>query len=363
MSAPPAKLLEAGLDKIDHDLAFLMECLREVLVGLGEHDLARYVPWLRREDAPPDHQQLPARLGQVYATAFQLLNLIEENVSAHVRREREKVAGVAAEPGLWGANLVRLQQAGLSATEIAAGLGRIVVEPVLTAHPTEAKRPTALEQHRRLFHLLEKREDPRQTPAELADGREEIRVTLERLWRTGEILLRKPEVASERRNLMYYFTEVYPRALPELDRRLQQVWADTGLDPALLGDGRTLPRLRFGTWVGGDRDGHPLVTADTTRETVKELRAGSLLVLSRQLRHLASRLCLSQHVQKPPASFSSALTRLMHEAGKPGEAILHDAPEEPWKCYVRLLLLKLPLGADVPRAGKVYGRSTPARPN
>ena len=108
-------------------------------------------------------------------------------------------------------------------------------------------------------------------------------MTLERLWRTGEILLRKPEVAAERRNLMYYFREVFPRALPELDRRLRQAWADTGFDPALLGDGRTLPRLRFGTWVGGDRDGHPLVTADTTRETLAELRAGGLLVLSRQL--------------------------------------------------------------------------------
>ncbi len=364
MSAPPTKLLEAGLDKIDQDLVFLMECLRDVLVGLGEEKLARFVPWIRRQDdlaagvdAGKHPADLPKRLGQVYATAFQLLNLIEENVSAHVRREREKVAGLASEPGLWGANLVRLQHAGLSAADIAAGLAGIVVEPVLTAHPTEAKRPTALEQHRRLFDLLDIREDPRQTPSELADGREEIKVTLERLWRTGEILLRKPEVAAERRNLMYYFTEVYPGALPELDRRLQQAWADTGFDPALLGDGRTLPRLQFGTWVGGDRDGHPLVTADTTRETLAELRAGGLHVLGRQLTHLASRLCLSQHVQTPPASFSSRLSRLMLEAGDRGEAILHDAPEEPWKRYVRLLLLKLPVGGNTPQAGKPYTRA------
>ena len=211
---------------------------------------------------------------------------MKKNVSAQVRRAREKAAGIASEPGLWSANLQKLRHSGLSAEEIAAGLARVVVEPVLTAHPTEAKRPTALEQHRRLFHLLHTREDPRHTPLELADGREEIKVTLERLWRTGEILLRKPEVAAERRNLMYYFREVFPRALPELDRRLRQAWTDTGFDPTLLGDGRALPRLRFGTWVGGDRDGHPLVTADTTRETLDELRAGGLLVVSRQLTHL-----------------------------------------------------------------------------
>ncbi len=108
MSAPPAGLLEAGLIKIDEDLAFVMECLREVLVELGEGNLARFVPWTARtlRRAAPA-RSIPARLGQVYATAFQLLNLIEENVSAQVRRAREKAAGIASEPGLWGANLQR----------------------------------------------------------------------------------------------------------------------------------------------------------------------------------------------------------------------------------------------------------------
>ncbi len=367
MSAPPTELLEAGLAKIDDDLVFLMECLREVLDELHEGKLARYVPWTRNEAASETPAEafdnhgdpLPARLGQVYATAFQLLNLVEETVSTQVRRQREKAAGPASEPGLWGANLHRLQHGGLSAAEIAAGLAGIVVEPVLTAHPTEAKRPTALEQHRRLFRLLQQREDPRQTPLELADNREEIKVTLERLWRTGEILLRKPEVAAERRNLVYYFTEVFPQALPELDRRLRQAWTDTGFDPALLGNGRSLPRLRFGTWVGGDRDGHPLVTAETTRETLAELRSGGLLVLTRQLAHLSNRLCLSHNVQSPPASFSTHLSRLMEEAGERGQAILHDSPEEPWKQYVRLLLLKLPAagGGSQPRAGQTYARA------
>jgi phosphoenolpyruvate carboxylase len=367
MSAAPAELLEAGLVKIDQDLAFVMGCLREVLIELGEPQLASFVPWTGQADAAPAPgsgaslvdaaQEFPARLGQVYATAFQLLNLIEENVSAQVRRAREKLAGPAAEPGLWGANLLRLAEGGLSAEEIAAGLAGIVVEPVLTAHPTEAKRATTLEQHRRLFRLLQTREDPRHTPMELADLRDEIKVTLERLWRTGEILLRKPEVAAERRNLMYYFREVFPRALPELDLRLRQAWQSTGFDPALLGNGRALPRLRFGTWVGGDRDGHPLVTAETTRETLAELRAGGLQVIRRQLEHLAGRLCLSHHVQSPLASFSSRLTRLIADAGERGKTILHDSPEEPWKQYVRLLITKLPSTGNAPPAPHAYTRA------
>ncbi len=359
MSAPTTELLEAGLTKIDADLRFLMECLREVLVELGEPLLARYVPWTNAAEADLDPatggpDELPTRLGQVYATAFQLLNLIEENVSAQVRRAREKAGGPAAEPGLWGANLRRLSDAGLGPAEIAAGLGRVVVEPVLTAHPTEAKRATTLEQHRRLFHLLQQREDPRRTSQEQAGLREEIKVTLERLWRTGEILIQKPEVAAERRNLMYYFRDVFPQALPALDERLRQAWTDAGFDASLLADGCALPRLQFGTWVGGDRDGHPLVTAQTTRETLAELRAGGLEVLARQLEHLATRLCLTDNVQKPPGSFSAKLAQLRDEAGEAGRLLERESPEEPWKQYVRLLLAKLPRRAG--DAAPAYAR-------
>lgn len=357
MSSASTDLLHAGLAKIDDDLAFVMNCLREVLEELGEPRLAALVPWTGRAEAPHEGE-LPARLGQVYATAFQLLNLIEETVSAQVRRAREKAAGPAAEPGLWGANLQRLVAAGLTPEEIAAGLGRVIVEPVLTAHPTEAKRAATLEQHRRLFHLLQDRDDPRRPPLELADLREEIKVTLERLWRTGEILLRKPEVAAERRNLMYYLREVFPRALPELDRRLRQAWGDAGFDPEALAGRSDLPRLRFGTWVGGDRDGHPLVTAQTTRETLAELRAGGLHVVVRQLSRLANRLCLSHHVQSPPAAFTARLSSLLETAGEKGAAIVRDSPEEPWKQYVRLLMTRLPHAVRSRDGQNTYARAS-----
>ena len=351
MSIAPAELLESGLAKIDDDLAFLMDCLREVLVSLGEQHLARFVPWtasrlnaqqVPASEEPAASEPFPARLGQVYATAFQLLNLIEENVSGQVRRAREKAAGPTAEPGLWGANLQKLHGAGLSAEEIATRLSGIIVEPVLTAHPTEAKRATTLEQHRRLFHLLQDREDPRHTPLELADLREEIKVTLERLWRTGEILMRKPEVAAERRNLMYYFTEVYPRALPELDLRLRQAWSSMGFDPELIAGRRALPQLRFGTWVGGDRDGHPLVTVDTTRSTLAELRAGGIRVIRRMLLDLADKLCLSESVQETPKSLSKRLRTFKNENPEVSRPIEHEVPDESWKLYVRLMATKLP---------------------
>lgn len=340
---PPADILRTGLARIDHVLPRLMGCLREVLVEIGEEAMAPFVPWTG-EPAPTaaagglGAAPLPARLGQVYAIAFQLLNLIEESVAASVRRERERLGGPAAEPGLWGANLHRLAEAGVSAADIARGLAGIRVEPVLTAHPTEAKRAAALEGHRRLFDLVGELEDPAATAAERAEARAEIKLALERLWRTGEILLRKPEVAAERRLSMYHLREVFPPAVEALDRRLLRAWQVAGFDKELLLDGEArLPVLRFGTWIGGDRDGHPFVTAEVTRETLAEMRTAALGLLHDRLTALAGRLPLTEVFQTPPAALRERLGTLATGLGERGAEILRATPDEPWKCFARLL--------------------------
>lgn len=339
----PADILRNGLVRIDTILPRLMGCLREVLVEIGEEAMAAFVPWTG-EPPPPTAVDssgttpLPARLGQVYAIAFQLLNLIEESVAASVRRERERIGGPAAEPGLWGDNLHRLAEAGVSAEDIARGLADIRVEPVLTAHPTEAKRAAALEGHRRLFDLVGELEDPAATAAERAEARAEIKLALERLWRTGEILLRKPEVAAERRLAMYHLREVFPPAVEALDRRLLRAWQVAGFDKDLLLHGEArLPALRFGTWIGGDRDGHPFVTADVTRETLAEMRVAALGLLHDRLTALAARLPLTEVFQTPPAALRERLGILAAELGERGAEILRATPDEPWKCFARLL--------------------------
>ena len=143
---------------------------------------------------------------------------------------------------------------------------------MLTAHPTEAKRLAVLEQHRALYLSMVRRENQMWTPQEQEAIRDEIKVTLERLWRTGEVHRTKPGVAEERRNVIYYLQEVFPSVLKDWtlasDRRgpTQVIMLRRYVSPP------SLPRIRFGTWVGGDRDGHPLVTAEVTRETFRELR-------------------------------------------------------------------------------------------
>jgi phosphoenolpyruvate carboxylase len=168
-----------------------MHCFREVLEELGEEDLAKRLPWI--SDVTISDQPNP-RLSQAYSVAFQLLNMVEENVAAQVRRLRESDLGLTSEPGLWAYQLEKLKKAGLSEDQIAQRLPYIRVEPVLTAHPTEAKRLAVLEQHRALYLLLVQRENRMYTPQEQAAIRDEIKVTLERLWRTGEVHRTKPRL-------------------------------------------------------------------------------------------------------------------------------------------------------------------------
>ncbi|MBV9489061.1 MAG: phosphoenolpyruvate carboxylase, partial [Verrucomicrobia bacterium] len=318
--------LQRGFEKIGEDLAFLLTCFREVLAELGEAEIANRLPWVNevQVDAKPN-----PRLCQAYSIAFQLLNMVEENVASQVRRARESEQGLASEPGLWAYQLAHMLGEGVTEADLLAVLPEIRVEPVLTAHPTEAKRLAALEQHRALYQLLVQRENRMYTPQEQAAIRDEIKVTLERLWRTGEVLRNKPVVAEERRNVIYYLRDIFPSVLQGLDLRFRQAWANAGLNPEALLPPEQLPRLRFGTWVGGDRDGHPLVTAEVTATTFMELRLAALEILRREVARLASQLTISGYEDATPETLAELLRRLSAETSTPAEGWLF--PEEPWR--------------------------------
>ena len=127
-----------GFEKIDRDLNFLIECLREVLEELGLSELAGDLKWFGRGAPKIEASLVPPKLGLVYSIAFQLLNMVEENAAAHMRALREEAEGLTAERGLWGEQFARMKERGTTGKEIASLLGSVRVEPVLTAHPTEA---------------------------------------------------------------------------------------------------------------------------------------------------------------------------------------------------------------------------------
>ena len=327
-----------GFAKLENDLKYLIGCLGEVLTELGHGDMAAWLPW--SEKPAPASGKLPPQLGLVYSIAFQLLNMVEENSAAAMRVLREESEGLAAEPGLWGRYLAALKKNGASERDIAKVLRHVRVEPVLTAHPTEAKRLTVLEQHRVLFHLIELRQQSGMTPSAEKSLRDRTKATLERLWRTGEILLVKPQISDERHNVMHYLRDVFPAVLPLLDERLRYAWKETGFDPASIG---ALPRVSFGTWVGGDRDGHSGVTAQVTAETLQHLRLNALVTLHRHLVVLSQKMTLSVWMQPLPEKLREAHAKLASTLGSRAQPVLRIHTDEPWRQFAKLLLARLPL--------------------
>lgn len=347
----PAMSLLGGSDvdfgKIERDYAFLLDCFREVLAEAGDAAAARVLDQETAAGADPE------RSIQASSVAFQLLRMVEENATAQSRRLLQDEGRLHEDSGSWEQALRRLKGQGLDAARIAEAVAAARVEAVLTAHPTEAKRQTVLEHHRALYLLLVARENTMYTAREQHAVRERIKATLESLWRTGEIFLEKPDLESERRHVLHFLRHVFPEVLPSLRARLRQAWAAEGLDPAALAGHGTEPRLRFGSWVGGDRDGHPFVTAAVTAETLAELRRAALDLLAEKLRGAAVRLSLSDRLQAPPAALTDMVLSTASLLGPAGERAVARNPGESWRQALNLMLARLPdLGAGTaPYAG------------
>jgi phosphoenolpyruvate carboxylase len=341
INMPINKDLAQGLKKVDRDLAFMMECFVEVLEQLGHKDLAGTLPWMGKRKLR-GVQIFSYRGVQAYSIAFQLLNMVEENASAQSRRLREDKNGLASDPGSWGKTFNRLRDQGLTDKQVAKRLGDIHVEPVLTAHPTEAKRATVLEIHRELYKLLVRRENSMWTAAEQRAIRDEIKVALERLWRTGEFYQQKPEVQSELRNINYFLSKVFPEAIVSMDLRMRQAWEEAGFSPEKIEHPDALPLITLGTWVGGDRDGHPLVTAEVTTRGLNLFRTTALNIVTERLEILGQRLSLGDHLQLPPAVFIKQVDKHAAALGEAGEQALARNIGETWRQYINLIRLRMP---------------------
>lgn len=353
-----ASILALDVEKLSRDWRWVLGCLREVILESGEAEIAKLLP-LPDEliDSTPPRDSV--RLTQAYSIAFQLLSMAEQNASAQFRNEVEGDQGIASVPALWGESLKRLIDQGWTAEEIAKELTSIQVELVLTAHPTEAKRATVLAHHRRLFERFVARDRADLPPGNHQDNEDVIRSLITILWRTGEIYLDKPDLQSERRNVIDYLTKVFPATIRPLDIRLRQAWKAVGLDPAVIQDPLKLPKLTFGTWIGGDRDGHPLVTAEVTRESLAEMRRSALSLIQRELISTTRLLSLSAYWIQPNPDFLQKIAERAEQLGTAGRKALQRNPNEPWRQFLNLIIAQLPLSPAPMAAGENdAGRST-----
>ncbi len=329
-----------GFDQIDEQLQFLLSCLEEALVSTGATELLPYLPWSGRQ---PAAGEAPEGLSELYSIGFQLLNMVEERVAAEIRREREKALGPDSIRGLWPQALRDLGAMGLGPREILGVLRDVHVEPVLTAHPTEAKRSSIRERHRALYREMVRNEYSKYTDRERRHIRKRVVTILETLWRTAEIHLVRPDISSELRNATHYLRDLFPAAINRLDLHFTEAWRDAGLPLEMLRSAGHIPCLTFGTWIGGDRDGHPLVTPEITEQALGELRHSAFRLLARELLDLSSQLTLSRYLTPAPEALQARVDHLAKiiDASQEVFEILDRHQEEPWRQLAALMALRL----------------------
>ncbi|MEX2648255.1 MAG: phosphoenolpyruvate carboxylase [Alphaproteobacteria bacterium] len=289
---------------------------------------------------------------QAFGIWFQLLNVAEENVAMRARRRIEREGGTDRLAGTFAHAVAEAAAAGLDADELARVIGAMDVRPTLTAHPTEAKRVTVLEIHRRIYRRLVDLESPRWTPFERDRLIGALRDEIDLLWLTGELRLVRPTVANEVAWGLHFFREVLFERVPDVLERLEAAVARHYPErayeaPALLG---------FGSWIGGDRDGNPYVTNAETRRALELYRRAALDRYARRLDGLVHRLSISRKVVAPPAGFAARLARHLTELPA-GSRIAERNAIEPFRQYAACLAAKArATGRGGARHGAGYAR-------
>ncbi|UNQ41835.1 phosphoenolpyruvate carboxylase [Prescottella equi] len=260
---------------------------------------------------------------------FALLANVAEDIHRERRRAIHVRAGEPPQDSTLAATYAKLDAAPVD-PEIAAGaLAGALVAPVITAHPTETRRRTVFETQNRIMELMRRREWVSVDPAEADAVDRQLRRQILTLWQTALIRLSRLRIQDEIEvGLRYYdasLFEVVPRINAELRDALRSRWPDSGV--------LTEPMLRPGSWIGGDRDGNPYVTADVVArathrasETALEHHLAELEVLEREL-SMSARL----------VTVTPELDRLADESGD--ESAFRA--DEPYRRAVRGLRARL----------------------
>ncbi|HSN13246.1 MAG TPA: phosphoenolpyruvate carboxylase, partial [Anaeromyxobacteraceae bacterium] len=239
---------------------------REGTDSFGERDLQERAVALVAAMSPADAY----RVVKAFGIYFELTNLAETN--HRKRRGRAALLATSAPPkaGSLRGTLRRMRAAGIPAERVLEWLARVTVVPVFTAHPTEVARRVVHFKRRRIARELERLDRLPLADVEAAARQRRILAEILGLWQTDEVRRRQPTVADEIRMGLDHYPGSLIRPLPLLYEEIAEAFQEVyGL--AIVGSG--LPTLiRFGSWIGGDRDGNPFVSVDSTRQALEAAR-------------------------------------------------------------------------------------------
>ena len=275
-------------------------------------------------------------VAHAFTVYFHLANLAEEHQRVRTLRERDTDGEPVRESLAWAVAGIRGELGPRAVTDLLAGLR---VHPVLTAHPTEARRRAVTEALRRISTLLSSLDDGRPGAGEDAETRRRLAEEIDLLWRTSALRVQAMQPLDEVRTAMAAFDETLFRVVPALYRSL-----DRALNGPESGHAAAAAPafLRLGSWVGADRDGNPHVTAQVTMDTAA-IQAEHVL---RALENATARIgrALTVHASTDPAArartdpAAAEIFAALAAAGQAHPELLADitarSPQEPYRAYL-----------------------------
>ena len=335
-----------------NDIRRLGDLLGETLKQLGgkklfdvEEQVRTLCKQLRAKHSPATERQLKRLLHglsvdesigviRAFSVYFQLVNIAEQH--HRIRRKQFYELHTPDQPqrGSIADTFQRLKAENrhLGESELRRRMQTIVdrleIVPVMTAHPTEAARRTLLEKHRRLAGLLSALDEsnlPKRRQSELAL---QLAAEVESIWQTDEVRHTQLQVLDEVNNALYYFDatlfDSVPALLDELEFQLGNHFPGVKLRDGAV-------PLRFGSWVGGDRDGNPNVTPEITWETLRLQQRLALRKYLSAVADLSRRLSESVRFAPPSRDLQASIERDRQEMPETAKEVFDRNPEEPYR--------------------------------
>ena len=320
-----------------------VERLRRLLIQARAHSARSQPGTEEMQDAGDIVERLSIqeahRVTKAFAIYFELTNLAETNHRKRRRRAGKLNASQLPLAGSFRGTLIRMRETGMTADQALTALRQVKVVPVFTAHPTEVARRTVLTKRRRIAKCLELLDRLPMPATEALAMEKAIAAEITALWQTDEVRVEKPQVTDEiRMGLDHYPMSIF-ESLPRLHTEIRDSFRDVyGIELCA----EQVPQvLSFGSWIGGDRDGNPFVTPETTREALERARNTVLGQYIAEIERLLEPL--SSSARQVPASqeFQHRLAEYTKQMGEEPARLGRISPTELYRRFLAFLTVKL----------------------
>lgn len=292
-------------------------------------------------------RQEPEALNQIiraFNLYFSLINIAEEAIALRERR-RAVQQGAQMWPGSFHDTLLALREQGVAPADLRSLFSQLCYLPVVTAHPSEAKRRTIKGVLRNIFLSIEALDDPRVRGMYRDEAVQQLANQIHILWNTDEVRAGKLDVSDEIRTGLSYFPLSLFQAVTQVYRNFTRSLTDVygAQAPAEIG---TPTFLRFGSWIGGDRDGHPLVTTQVTAMAWRMQAQTAYTEYLRRLESLSDQLSYSIRLCRPSDAFMADLEQDVAEAGVMLGADEKRYQQEPYRRKLEIMWLRIRRNLD-----------------